>query len=261
VHPAVYRLASSPDTFEARCAAIVAARPGAVVAGLAAARLWGFRHVFPPTVPEVLVETASAVRRVVVRVERPVPASHVVERPDGIVVTTRERTWFDCAAHLTDDKFAALTDWLLTDGVAMPALWGVTRDLSDRGRRGGARVRRVVSDRPDWQRPRRSRLEARLRRSLRRRGLDVAIAPPLRLPNGSTVHLAAAEPGRRWAVEVDHLGWHGGRFALRPPGRAHPAERIGWRVERVTDVALESDPRAVVDALVAGHDAWASRSA
>ena len=36
----VYRLATSPDTFEARCAAACLADPSAIITGVAAARLW-----------------------------------------------------------------------------------------------------------------------------------------------------------------------------------------------------------------------------
>jgi hypothetical protein len=260
VHPGVFRLTWMADTFEARCAAIVAARPDVVVAGIAAARLWGFRHVFPPTIPDVVVASPLQARRVVARVDD-LPASHVVERDDGIRLTTRERTWFDCAVHLTDEKFTALTDWLVADGVAVPALWRITRELSGGERRGARRVRRVVSARADWQRPAGSRLEARLRRALRRRGLDIVAAPPLQLPNAVTVHLAAAAPTHRWAVEVDHVGWHGGRFGGGRVGRVHPATRIGWRVERVTDLDYRADPGAVADRLVADHAAWISQSA
>ena len=55
VHPGVYRAASTPHSFEGRCAAACLADTEAVITGPAAARLWGFRHVFVTDVPGVLV--------------------------------------------------------------------------------------------------------------------------------------------------------------------------------------------------------------
>ncbi len=50
-HKHVYRLATSPDTFESRCAAACAADRSAIIDGVAAARLWHFRHVWRPEIP------------------------------------------------------------------------------------------------------------------------------------------------------------------------------------------------------------------
>jgi hypothetical protein len=44
IHNGVYRLATSPDSFESRCAAACAADPEVVITATAAARLWSFRH-------------------------------------------------------------------------------------------------------------------------------------------------------------------------------------------------------------------------
>ena len=49
------RVATSPDTFESRCVGACAADSQVVITGAAAARLWGFRHVFRPDSPIVLV--------------------------------------------------------------------------------------------------------------------------------------------------------------------------------------------------------------
>jgi hypothetical protein len=55
-HQGVYRVATSPDCFESRCAAACLGDASAVVTGPAAARLWQFRHVFRPDRPYVLIE-------------------------------------------------------------------------------------------------------------------------------------------------------------------------------------------------------------
>ena len=56
------------------------------------------------------------------------------------------------------------------------------------------------------------------------------------------IHLDGAVPELRWAVEIDHVTWHGGRFDTqrdKDPDRG--ARRLGWQVERVTDHELADD--------------------
>ena len=55
VHQGVYRVATSPDTFESRCVAACDADPTTVITAVAGARLWEFRHVFRTERPTVLV--------------------------------------------------------------------------------------------------------------------------------------------------------------------------------------------------------------
>src|SRR5690606_14427831 len=119
-------------------------------------------------------------------------------------------------------------------------LWRVRRRLSGRGRPGLARVNRVLSRRAAWQRPAGSGLELRVLRALETRGVTgIVRQPPLRLPDGVVIHPDGAIPALRWAVEVDHVTWHGGRLdAQRDKGRDRKARRIGWQVDRVTDVEL-----------------------
>jgi very-short-patch-repair endonuclease len=43
----------------------------------------------------------------------------------------------------------------------------------------------------------------------------------------------------RWAPEIDHVTWHGGRAdAQRDKGRDRGLRGLGWEVERVTDQEL-----------------------
>jgi very-short-patch-repair endonuclease len=74
---------------------------------------------------------------------------------------------------------------------------------------------------------------------------------PLRLPNGVTIHVDGADPAVRWAVEIDHVTWHGGRFdAQRDKSRDRGARRIRWQVDRVTDLELAEDFDRAIDELV-----------
>lgn len=103
VHRGVYRLATSPDTFESRCAAACLASPSAIVTGVAAARLWSFRHVWRTEVPHVLVghDRTPLTKGAVLRRSNVIDATDAVTRNDGILVASPPRTWFD---RVTDDE-------------------------------------------------------------------------------------------------------------------------------------------------------------
>ena len=257
IHHGVLRMTTSPDTFESRCAAACAADPEVVVSGPAAARLWRFRHVFVAEDPIVLVshDRTPISNGVVLRRTNRLDAVDVVERADGIRVTSPPRAWFDCARDLDDVRFERLTEWVLDNHTTVPTLWRLTRRLSSRGRPGLARVQRVMSMRSDWQRPAGSGLELRVLKALERAGVGPLVRQhPLKLPNGSIIHPDGADLAARWAVEVDHVTWHGGRFdAQRDKGRDRGMRRIRWQVDRVTDLELADDFRGAIAELVELH--------
>jgi hypothetical protein len=252
VHQGVYRLATSADTFEARCAAACAADPDVVVTGAAAARLWEFRHVGRPDVPIVLVahDRNPLANGVTIRRTNLLDDQDRVERPDGICVATPPRAWWDCARDLGDERFERLTEWVLDHHATVPTLWRLARRMSARGRPGSARVNRVLSMREGWQRPAGSGLELRVLTALERRVGPLVRQHPLRLPDGTVIHVDAADPSARWALEIDHVTWHGGRFdAQRDKARDRGARRIDWQVDRVTDLELATDFTAAIDDL------------
>jgi hypothetical protein len=257
IHHGVLRMSTSPDTFESRCVAACAADPEAVVTGPAAARLWRFRHVFVVETPIVLVphDRTPISNGVLLRRTNRLDAVDVVARSDGIRVASPPRVWFDCARDLDDERFERLTEWVLDHHTTMPTLWRLTRRMSTRGRPGLARVQRVMSMRSDWQRPAGSGLELRVLNALERAGVGPLVRQhSLKLPNGSIIHPDGADITARWAVEVDHVTWHGGRFdAQRDKGRDRGMRRIGWQVDRVTDLELADDFRGSIAELVELH--------
>jgi len=256
-HNRVYLLASAPLTFEARCAAACLADAQAVITGPAAARLWEFRHVFRPNVPEVLVghDRTPITSGVTLRRTNVLEADDIVQRDDAIRIATPQRAWFDCAAHLTDERFEMLTEWVLDRHVDVATLFRTVRRLDARGRLGLARVNRVLSQRPLWQKPTQSGLETKVLRALRRAGLRrLSNQHPIRLPNGVVIHADVADPAIGWALEIDHVTWHGGRFeAQRDKARDRQARKAGWHVDRVTDQALRDRFTAEIDEVVASH--------
>ena len=256
VHNGVYRMSTSPDTFEARCVAACAADSEATITGTAAARLWGARHVRRTDQPIVLVahDRTPLARGVVLRRTNVLDDEDRVQRDDGICIASPPRTWFDCARDVDDDRFERLTEWVLDKHATLPTLWRMARRLQSRGRPGLARVKRVMAQRADWQKPAGSALELRVLKALEARGIVLVRQHPLRLPDGALIHPDGADPGIKWALEIDHVEWHGGRLdAQYDKSRDRRARLIGWQVERVTDQELSEDFAAVIDQLVVLH--------
>jgi very-short-patch-repair endonuclease len=252
-HTGTYRLATPLDTFESRCAAACISDPTAVITGRAAAALWGCRHIHQPKEPILLVghNRNPLNNGVTLRRTNVLGDEDRVRRTDGIVVASPPRTWFDCGRDIDDETFEATTEWVLDRHASQPTLWRTVRRLDGRGRPGLARVRRVLSQRSNWQRPAGSKLELRVLRALLRAGVPELVRQHrLRLPNDVVIHPDGAAPWIRWAVEVDHITWHGGRAdAQRDKSRDRGLRRIGWQVERVTDQELRTDFSATIDEL------------
>lgn len=245
VHQGVYRLATSPDTFEQRCAAACLADQSVVITGRAAGHLWGFRHVGASTVPIALVEhdRKPLARGVIIRRSNIIEDEDIVERADGIRVASPPRSWFDCARDLSDERFEMLTEWVLDHHANVPTLWHIVQRLNQQGRPGLARVRRVFSARSAWQKPAGSGLELKVLRALELAGIPELVRQhPIPLPDQSVVHPDGALPDLRWAVEIDHVTWHGGRFdAQYDKGRDRKLRKLRWQVERITDAELRAD--------------------
>ena len=251
----VYRLATSPDTFESSvrcCLPRRSARPsspgwpplGSGTSGTSGDPIFRTSLVGHDRTP--------ITQGVVLRRSNVIAAEDVVERSDGIRLTSPPRSWFDCARDVDDERFERLTEWVLDRHVSVQTLWRTSQRLQARGRPGLARVKRVMSKRADWQKPADSGLELRVLAALERRGIVLVRQYPLRLPNGLTIHPDGADPSIRWALEIDHVTWHGGRLdAQRDKTRDRNARLIGWEVERVTDQELMHDFDGVIDQLVA----------
>lgn len=254
IHTGVFRVATSPATFEARCLAACLADNELVICGPSAARHWSFKHTGTPddvyaTVPHdrTPVSTGVILRRCNV-----VTAEDIVAAECGLRVTSPPRTWFDRGRDLDDHHFEALTEHVLNRHTTMPTLWRTSRRLCQRGRPGSARVRRVLSMRPSWQKPADSTLEFDVLKAFRTRGVHFVAQHSLTLRNGRRIHLDGADPDIRFGIEVDHYEWHQGRDAAeRDDDRNRATERIGWRVLRITDHAWKTDREAIIDDIIA----------
>jgi hypothetical protein len=98
--------------------------------------------------------------------------------------------------------------------------------------------------------PAESHPEIEIADGLRRRGVPVvAQERSLELPNGRRVRLDLCVPAVKWAVEIDvhptHFELRGGSNDRQRDRWCH---RIGWQVERVTEIDL-LDVEAICDEL------------
>ncbi len=257
IHNGVYRLATSPDSFHARCAATSLADPTSFVTGVSAARLWEFRSVFQTDVPVVVVahDRNPFARGVTVRRCGDVAADDFTTRPDSIRLATPARAWFDCARDLHEEKFEAMTEWVIDHHCPVETLWRMGKRLARSGRTGSALVSRVMSTRAEWQRPADSGLELRVLRALERCGVGPLVRQhPICLPTGIWIHPDGVDLVVRWAVEIDHVTWHGGRIkAQQDKGRDRALRKLEWQVDRVTDRELADDFAGAIRELVELH--------
>ncbi len=254
VHDGVYRVATTPTSFEGRCLAACLADPELVVGGPSAARIWGFKHTGGADRPitAFVAHGRRPVRRDVrLRRTNALDPAHVVTDALGVRYTSPPRTWFDRARDLDDFHFEALTEQVLDRFCSVPTLWSMGRALMSRGRPGSARVRRVMSQRAEWQKPADSTLEFDVLRALERRGVHLVRQHRLDLRDGSTIHLDGADPDLRWGIEVDHVTWHGGRLAAQADKqRDLSAALLGWEVHRISDQHWRDDRGGLLDSLV-----------
>ena len=238
--PSVYRLAAAPSTVDQRMALACAAGPDVVVSHRSAGRIWGLRRLGQDDRLHVTIPGRSnrQVRGVVVHRSHRIDRVDVVERADGIRLTSPPRTAFDLAAVFHDDALASIVEQLLHDErCTIPTLFATGRRLSEHGRNGSARFARVLQSRPALLKPVASDLELQLERALVQAGLPRPLRQPaLRLPSGEVVHPDFYWPAEREAVEVDHVTWHGGKLDLTYDKRR---DRQLWQlrihVTRVTD--------------------------
>jgi very-short-patch-repair endonuclease len=251
LHRGVYRIASHADSFEQRCLAACLAAPDAAISGPSAGRLWGLRKVHTDDVHLIARRTVKLERVSVHRTGLLGPFD-VTER-FGIRVLRPIRLLCDLAAHLDEAALESVIEQLLDRRLAsIPSVRAAAGRFRARGRPGSLRLGRVLESRPAWLKPADSDLEVRIWRALAERGVRLDRQVPVLLDEGTTVHLDLGDSESRFAVEVDHVTWHGGRLdAQRDKRRDRMLARLGWTVVRVTDEDVGQRFAATVDEVVA----------
>ncbi len=255
LHRGVYIVTSAQHTLEARCVAACLANPVLVICGTTAGRIMRLRKMVGDDIHAMALNACPELAGVVTHRTNHLGAGEVVTRPDGIRILSTPRLAFNLADHLDDLGFESVLEQLLDRGeVTVPALFASSRVLSRRGRDGTARFARVLAKRPLLAKPKDSDHEVRLLRALAERGVRLIPQFELALPDGTLIHVDGADRERRFAVEVDHVTWHGGRARTQyDKWRDRQTDRIGWLISRVPDEDLDQRFHATVNELVEIH--------
>jgi hypothetical protein len=238
VHNGVYRSPSVAFDEQSRCAAVCLARPLVVVAGPTAGRLWRLRRL--PADPRVHVLAPPASHPFVAPWVRPyrTEAFHdhdVVERTDGIRVTSRARTALDLARWLEPGDLLSVIEQVMHDGnLEEGDLFATVADwLSPR--RPWTRKFVCQLDRRLPGGAAESHPEVRVARALTRLGVRGLVRQyAIGLPGYGRARFDLAVPTLRWAIEVDVHPYHretDGRRADRT--RDECARSIGWETSRL----------------------------
>jgi very-short-patch-repair endonuclease len=259
----VLALTGTADTFEQRCwVAVLDAGHEAVVRGPAAARLWGLSG-FEHAAVEV-----TRLRRRGRRPTDPVPSSeprllapHHRTLRRGVPVTTVARTVFDLMALVSAGRAErALDSALARKLTTLPALRSTGRELCQKGRRGSALFRRLLTERGIDFRPTESGLEAAFLTLVRDAGLP---EPERQVDLGGTDGWI----GRvdfyvrtvRLILEVDSEWLHTAAVDVANDRRRDEAFRAaGFEVLRITEDEIRHRPAAAVARLRRALDARAA---
>jgi very-short-patch-repair endonuclease len=240
LHPGVYAVGHRVVPREGRwMAAILASGVGTVLSHRSAAALWRLRPGGP------LVEVTVPSRRgrangILRHTSSLMPFDEVTEH-DGIPVTTVPRTLLDLAAVLRPrDVERAINEaevLRLGDALSLP-------ELVERypGRRGVAKLRRILGDLDAGSAITKEELEARFREFVGEYDLE---RPSFNVVVSSYV-LDAVWWDHRLAVELDGHATHSTRARFESDrARDRELQVMGWRVVRVTWRQLTREPERV----------------
>lgn len=232
------------------CAAVCVTHPLSVIGFSTASRLWHHRgvrhnglHVLVPhslhlDIPGVIVHRCRRIDPV-----------DVVHRPDGIRLTSPPRTVFDSADMLGYDATRSIIEQLLHERICtLDTIIDTFSRLAHPHRPGTRILEEVLRSKPKWQRALQSDLELKVLDEIRRQGIPEPVAQcPVRLPDGSTIHLDFGWPEWKVGLEVDDPAWHTGAAAThRDARRDRKAGTIGWSVPRVTRTDVETGLRDAI---------------
>jgi hypothetical protein len=240
-----YRTPSSRVTELSRCVAVSAARPDVAIAGPTAGRLWGFRRLPPDHRIHVIAPRASnpAIARWVLPYRtNAVHRDDIVERDDGIRLTSRARTVFDLARWLGPDDLLSVIEQAAKDGsLGNDEFLDVAVDwLSPR--RPWVRDFFEALDRRLPGGPAESHPEVRVADALRRAGVRGLVRQHrLQLPGHGEVRFDLAIPELNWAIEIDLHPRHRETLGLASDARRdRAADAIGWRTTRIDKVQYDT---------------------
>ncbi len=261
-----YRSPSVPVDEMSRCAAVCLAHPDTAVAGPTAGRLWGFRRLPADHRIHVLAPPASHPFAPDWVVPYRTAAFHphdVVERRDGIRVTSRARTAFDLARWLRPSDLLSVIEQAAHEGSLTDAeMYEVAIDwISPRRPWATVFLRQLGRRLPGGAAE--SHPEVRVANALTGAGVHGLVRQfRIDLPDYGAARFDLAVPRLEWAIEVDVHPTHSESEGARNDQRRDAATRsAGWEVSRISRAAYENDFDATIADLATHHRAQTRHSA
>lgn len=206
----VFGLTSAPATWERQLWVAILSRPKAVVGGLSAAHLHGFRG-FGATRPAIVVPGSANARSIVARIIR---SEHFDEiettRISGFPVTSVAETVLTIAADISPVRLEQTVDDLLLAGSLEVVQLERLVDREDgRRRKGIVTLRQLVEDRsPDAPMRDASYLEKMLHRLLRKTRMPTWVTEHPFSLNGGSSRVDVFVPAWNLVIEADGRNWH-----------------------------------------------------
>lgn len=247
LHPGVYRAAGAGPTWLQRCAAAALwAGEGAAVAGLSAAKLWGFD--LPAKVeadPRVQLDLPNPWWRgtlVGVKAFRRVKlGTSDLTRHQGIACTTPERTLLDIAGLLGAQALEiALDSARRRYPKVTRALARLLMRLGTRGRKGAGLLRALVADRLDRRQD--SAVEVRLRRGLLSNGLEPRCNVVIRAEGKHVATVDFLFPRERVIIQTHGYAFHSDRVQWeRDIAQTRALQQLGYRVIAFSAAEVRAD--------------------
>ncbi len=241
-----YRFAGTGGSELSRCVAACARPGGLIIAGPTAGRLWGLRrvsgdlrvHVIAPPASNPSLETWLVPYRTAA-----IEPTDVIDRDDGIRVTSAARTAVDLMRHLSAVDVRSVVDQVEHRGLATAAeMRRVAEPIATPGRAWARRFLELL-DRRAGGGPAESHWESRVAGALIDRGIDGMTRQHwLDVPHWGRVRLDLCIERLKWGLEIDGFPDHFTEAgSTSDTGRDLACEAIGWDISRVTTLALEAD--------------------
>ena len=249
--PGVFRSAQWPSNREQILAAVCARNLAAMIGFTTAGQEWDLRRMIDPRVHVLVPHGRSPeMEGVVVHRCRRIDPVDIVQRPDGIRLSSPPRTIFDSADMIGAEATASVLEQLLNERkVTFGTISDTVQRLYHPLRPGARTMLAVVRSRPAWQAALQSDLEVKVLEEVSRQSLpEPATQFPMRLPGRDRdIAIDFAWPALQLAVEVDHPAWHDGATdSHADKGRDRKLATIGWTSARITDIDVNGGLREAV---------------
>lgn len=235
VHRGVYRAVGAPRSeLQDLWAALLAAGERAAVSRRSAARLWNLHGIWAGPLPEITVPTdwPLDLQGVLVHRSDHLADPDVVQRTDGLRVTSPARTLFDIGA--TVGRLAAesaCVDALHRGLVTHRKLVDVYARIGGKGRPGSAAMRQFLVSTPEGLAALEGELELRFWRVIRDFGLPRPALQYWVTTEGGRFRLDFAYPELKVGMELNGKAGHAGPLAQRrDQRRAKLLKAHGWTI-------------------------------